>query len=54
MIQELEKNKNWQFINLGTDLNNFADADNLGLRYRASSNKIDLKQKFNVVSEHSL
>lgn len=53
MIQKLEKNENWQFIYLGTDLNNFADADALGLRYQASSNKRDLKRKFGVVSEHS-
>ncbi|ULB35210.1 vWA domain-containing protein [Proteiniphilum propionicum] len=54
MIQELEKSENWQFIYLGTDLNNFSDADTLGLKYQASSNKTNLKQKFNVVSEHSL
>lgn len=54
MIQELEESENWQFIYLGTDLNNFADADALGVRYQASSNKRDLKRKFGVVSEHSL
>ena len=54
MIQELEKSKNWQFIYLGADLNNFADADILGLSHKVSSKKMDMKKKFDVISEHTV
>ena len=54
MIQELEKSKNWQFIYLGADLNNFADADILGLSHKVSSKKMDMKRKFDVISEHTV
>ena len=48
-----EKNENWQFIYLGADLNSFADADDLGIRYRASSRKSNLQEKFDTVSKHT-
>ena len=54
MIRELEQSKNWQFIYLGADLENFADADTLGLRYKVSTRKSNLKQKFEVVSENTI
>ncbi|MCK9437964.1 MAG: VWA domain-containing protein [Synergistaceae bacterium] len=54
MIQELEKSENWQFIYMGADLDNFADADILGLRHKVSSKKMDMKKKFDVISEHSI
>lgn len=54
MIGELEQSKNWQFIYLGADLKNFADAETLGLNYKVSSRKSDLKQKFDVIAEHSV
>lgn len=54
MIQELEQSENWQFIYLGTDLENFADADTLGLRHKISSKKIEMKKKFDVISEHTV
>jgi len=53
MIRELEQTKKWQFIYLGADLDNFADADTLGFSHKASSRKSDLKQSFSVVSEHT-
>ena len=52
LIQEHEQNENWQFIYLGSDLSNFADAEALGFKYQASSYKANLQQKFNIVSEH--
>lgn len=54
MIQGCEKSENWQFIYQGTDLSNFVDADTLGLRHQASTNKTNLKQKFEVISEHTI
>ena len=54
MIQELEKSENWQFIYMGADLDNFADADILGLRHKVSSKKMDMKKKFDVISEHTV
>lgn len=54
MIQEHEQKENWQFIYLGSDLSNFADAAALGIKYQASGYKADLQQKFNVVSEHTI
>jgi uncharacterized protein YegL len=45
MIQELEQSENWQFIYLGADLDNFADADMLGLRHKVSTKKMDMKKK---------
>jgi len=54
MIGELEQSKNWQFIYLGADLKNFADAETLGLSNQVSSRKSDLKQKFDVIAEHSI
>ena len=53
LIQGHEKNENWQFIYLGADLSSFADADNLGIRYRASSRKSNLQEKFETVSKHT-
>ena len=54
MIQEREQSENWQFIYMGADLDNFADADILGLRHKVSSKKMDMKKKFDVISEHSI
>lgn len=54
MIQELEQSENWQFIYLGADLNNFADAEILGLKNKVSSKKIDMRKKFDVISDHSI
>jgi uncharacterized protein YegL len=54
MIQELEKSENWQFIYLGADLNNFADAEILGLKNKVSSKKKDMRKKFDVISDHSI
>lgn len=54
MIGELEQTQKWQFIYLGTDLENFTDADTLGLNYKVSSKKADLKEKFDVIAEHSI
>ena len=54
LIQEHEQNENWQFIYLGSDLSNFADAEALGFKYKASSYKANLQQKFNIVSEYAI
>lgn len=54
LIEEHEQNENWQFIYLGSDLSNFADAEALGFKYKASSYKANLQQKFNIVSEHAI
>ena len=54
MIQELEQSENWQFIYLGADLDNFADADMLGLRHKVSTKKMDMKKKIDVISEHTV
>lgn len=54
MIRELEQSENWQFIYLGADLQNFADADTLGLSHKVSSKKRDMKKKFDVISDHSI
>lgn len=53
LIQGHEKNENWQFIYLGADLSSFADADDLGIKYRASSRKSNLQEKFETVSKHT-
>lgn len=53
MIEKHERNENWQFIYLGANLNSFSDADDLGIRHRASSRKENLKEKFGKVSEHT-
>lgn len=54
LIQEHEKSENWQFIYLGADFSNFEDADNLGIRYRASSQKTNLKESFGKIAEHTI
>ncbi len=54
MIQKLEESEKWQFIYLGADLENFADADTLGLRHKVSSKKMDMKKKFDVISDHTV
>lgn len=54
MIQELEQSENWQFIYLGADLNNFADAEILGLKNKVTSKKKDMRKKFDVISDHSI
>lgn len=53
LIEKHERNEDWQFIYLGADLSNFSDADDLGIRHRASSRKANLKEKFGKVSEHT-
>jgi uncharacterized protein YegL len=53
VIRELERSNKWQFIYLGADLESFADADTLGFSHKASSRKSDLRQNFDVVSEHT-
>ena len=54
MIEDHEKDENWQFVYLGADLSSFADADDLGIKYRASSRKSNMKEKFDVVSNHTV
>ena len=54
LISDREKNKKWQFIYLGADLSNFSDADSLGIKNKASSVKNNLRNKFNVISEHTI
>lgn len=54
LISDREKNKKWQFIYLGADLSNFSDADALGIKNKASSGKNNLRNKFNVISEHTI
>lgn len=54
LIEGNERSEVWQFIYLGADLSNFSDADTLGIRHRASSRKSNLKEKFNVVSDHAI
>lgn len=53
MIEKHERNEDWQFIYLGANLSSFSDADDLGIRHRASSSKENLKEKFGKVSEHT-
>ena len=53
LIENHERNENWQFIYLGADLSNFADADSLGIRYRASSKKSNLKENFGKIDKHT-
>lgn len=53
LIEKHERNEDWQFIYLGANLNSFSDADDLGIRHRASSRKENLKEKFGRVSEHT-
>lgn len=54
MIRELELTRNWQFIYLGADLDSFADTEALGLIHKVLSRKSSLKQKFGVISEHTV
>lgn len=53
LIHGHEKNENWQFIYLGADLSNFTDADDLGIKYRVSSRKSNMKGMFNKVSDYT-
>ena len=53
LIEKHERNEDWQFIYLGANLSSFSDADDLGIRHRASSRKENLKEKFGKVSEHT-
>lgn len=54
LIEKQEQSEVWQFIYLGADLSSFADADTLGIKYKASSTKKNLKNKFEQVSEHTI
>lgn len=54
LIEKHERSESWQFIYLGADLNSFSDADDLGIKHRASSRKANLKEKFGTVSEHTV
>ncbi len=53
LIEKHERNEDWQFIYLGADISSFSDADDLGIRHKASSRKVNLKEKFGKVSEHT-
>lgn len=53
LIQEHEQNEDWQFIYLGADFTNFADADSLGIKYRTSSRKKSMKKSFSVISDYA-
>ncbi|MFZ4413809.1 MAG: vWA domain-containing protein [Bacteroidales bacterium] len=44
----------WYFVYLGSGLNDFSDADHLGLKYRATSQKINLQSNFNSVAESTV
>ena len=43
---------NWEFVYLGADLEDFSDADRLGMQ-SASFRKKDLQQVFEVLNEES-
>ena len=47
LIGEKQKKKGWKFMFLGADIDNFSDADNLGI------NKTFLVQKNNMVSNYA-
>ena len=53
LIAEHEKSEKWQFVYMGADLSNFADADKLGIKYKASSQKSNLKEKFGKIAKHT-
>jgi uncharacterized protein YegL len=44
----------WYFIYLGSGLTDFADADRLGLKFRASSQKANLRSNFDSVAESTV
>ncbi len=52
LISSHEKKQHWDFVFLGSGLDNFSDADMLGIKYRASSNKANLKSKFGGISNY--
>lgn len=54
LISSHENLLNWKFIYLGTGLSDFTDADLIGMRYRASSQKVNLKSKFDNVADSSI
>lgn len=54
MIASHENLLNWKFIYLGTGLSDFIDADLIGMKYRASSRKDNLKSKFDNVAESTI
>ena len=53
LIAEHEKSEKWQFVYMGADLSNFADADKLGIKYKASSQKSNLNEKFSKIAKHT-
>lgn len=54
MIATYEQQMNWDFIYMGADLENFADADTLGLTYKTNFSKNDIHQVFDHISEESI
>lgn len=52
MIDTHEKQMNWEFIYLGADLNDFGDADKLGMQ-SVSFDKQNMKHVFETLSEES-
>lgn len=52
MIETHEKQMNWEFVYLGADLNDFSDADKLGMQ-SASFDKRDMQHVFDVLNEES-
>ncbi|HHU26643.1 MAG TPA: VWA domain-containing protein [Bacteroidales bacterium] len=54
LISSREELMGWNFIFLGSGLDNFADADVMGARYRARTSKKQFTAAMDRISDHSL
>ncbi len=54
VIATHEKQLNWKFIYLGADLNNFDDANQLGISNHIAFKKENMSMKFDCIAEASI
>ncbi len=54
LISTHENLLKWNFVYLGVGLSDFTDADLLGLKYRASSQRSNLESRFDIIAEHNI
>jgi len=54
LIATHESMLNWNFVFLGSGLTDLTDAESIGVKYRVSSSKVNLKSNFDRVAENSV
>lgn len=53
MIKHQEDKYDWTFVYMGTELDNFDDADNLGIKYRSASGRGNVYNNYNRISSYA-